>query len=131
MKRALWNAQRGDSLIEVMIALSLTAVTALGILAMQSALARGERAALLGERAALVADSIAEGVRSNADRATVVSQWQTRTASMLPSGEVLITDRADGVYVATVSWRAEDRSNPCSEPQAKPLTSCVAVAFAR
>ncbi|SAL67315.1 hypothetical protein AWB74_03814 [Caballeronia arvi] len=131
MKRTLWNGQRGDSLIEVMIALSLAAVTALGIVAMQSALARGERAALLRERASLVVDSIAEGVRSNADRAAVVSQWQTRVASMLPSGEIAITDRADGVYVATVSWRAEDRSDPCPEPQAKPLTSCVAVAFAR
>jgi Tfp pilus assembly protein PilV len=123
--------QIGDSLIEVMIALSLTAVTALGVVAVQSALARGERAALLRERATLIADSVAEGVRSDADRAAIISQWQTRAASMLPSGEIAISDRADGVRVATVSWRAEDRSDPCPEPHARPLTSCIAVAFAR
>ncbi|SAK72378.1 hypothetical protein AWB77_03133 [Caballeronia fortuita] len=125
------SAQRGDSLIEVMIALTLTAVTALGIVAVQSALARGERAALIRERAALIADSVVEGVRGDADRAGIVSQWQARAASMLPSGDVAISDRADGVRVATVSWRAQDRSDPCVESQAKPLTSCIAVAFAR
>jgi Tfp pilus assembly protein PilV len=131
MKRALWNVQRGDSLIEVMIALSLTAVTALGIVAVQSALARGERAALLRERAALIADSVAEGIRGDADRAAIVSQWQARAAAMLPAGDAAVSDRADGVRVATVSWRAEDRSDPCPEPQARPLTSCIALAFAR
>jgi Tfp pilus assembly protein PilV len=125
------GAQRGDSLIEVMIALMLTAVTALGLVSVQSAIARGERAALLRERAALVADSIAEGIRSDADRAAIVPQWQARASSMLPAGDVAVSDRADGVRIATVSWRADDRSDPCPEPQARPLTSCIAVAFAR
>ncbi|MDR5766069.1 MULTISPECIES: prepilin-type N-terminal cleavage/methylation domain-containing protein [unclassified Caballeronia] len=125
------DVQRGDSLIEVMIALTLMAVTALGLIATQSALARGERAALLHERAAMIADSVAEGIRSDADRAAIVSQWQGRAASMLPAGDVAISDRADGVRIATVSWRAQDCSEPCPEPQAKPLTSCIAVAFAR
>ncbi|BCQ24133.1 hypothetical protein NK8_22850 [Caballeronia sp. NK8] len=97
------RAQCGDSLIEVMIALALTAVTALGVVAVQSALARGERAALLRERAALIADSVAEGVRSDADRAAIVSQWQARASSMLPAGDVAVFDRADGLRVATVS----------------------------
>jgi type IV pilus assembly protein PilV len=125
------GAQRGDSLIEVMIALTLTAVSALGLVAVQSALARGERAALLRERAALIADSVAEGIRSDADRAPIVSQWQARASSMLPAGDVAVSDRADGVRIATVSWRAEGRSDPCPEPQAKPFTSCIAMAFAR
>lgn len=125
------RVQYGDSLIEVMIALSLTAVTALGVIGVQSALARSERMALLRERAALIADSVAEGIRSDADRAAVVSQWRARAASMLPAGDVALYDRADGVRVAAVSWHAEDRSDPCPEPQAPPLTSCIAVAFAR
>ncbi|WP_250513877.1 prepilin-type N-terminal cleavage/methylation domain-containing protein [Caballeronia sp. INDeC2] len=125
------GAQRGDSLIEVMIALTLAAVSALGLVAVQSALARGERAALLRERAALIADSVVEGIRRDADRAAIVSQWQARASSMLPAGDVTVSDRADAVRIATVSWRAEDRSDPCPEPQAKPLTSCIAVAFAR
>ncbi|WP_321796241.1 prepilin-type N-terminal cleavage/methylation domain-containing protein [Caballeronia sp. J97] len=125
------DAQRGDSLIEVMIALTLTAVTALGLIAVQSALARGERAALMRERAALIADSVVEGIGGNADRAAIVSLWQSRAASVLPSGDVAVFDRADGLRIATVSWRAEDRSDPCPEAQARPLTSCIAVAFAR
>lgn len=125
------DIQRGDSLIEVMIALSLTAVTALGVIAVQSALARGERMALLRERATLIADSIAEGIRSDADRAAILPQWQARAVSMLPAGEVAVLDRADGVRVAAISWRAEDRSDPCPEPQIPPLRSCIAVAFAR
>ncbi|MBC8638659.1 prepilin-type cleavage/methylation domain-containing protein [Caballeronia sp. EK] len=125
------RAEFGDSLIEVMIALALTAVTALGLVAVQSALARGERAALLRERAALIADSVAEGVRGDADRAAIVPQWQARASSMLPAGDVAVFDRADGVRIATVSWRADDRSDPCPEPLARPLTSCISVAFAR
>ncbi|WP_244847187.1 prepilin-type N-terminal cleavage/methylation domain-containing protein [Caballeronia sp. SL2Y3] len=125
------TVQSGDSLIEVMIALALAAVTALGIVAVQSALARGERLALLRERATLIADSVAEGIRSDADRAAVLSQWQATASSTLPDGDVAVLDRADGVRVATVSWRADDRADPCPEPQAKPLASCIAVAFAR
>ncbi|BAN24041.1 type IV pilus modification PilV family protein [Caballeronia insecticola] len=123
--------QRGDSLIEVMFALSLAAVTALGLVAVQSALARGERMALWRERAALVADSVAEGIRGEADRAAIVTQWRARAASMLPSGDVAVIDRTDGVRIVAVSWHAEDRADPCPEPQAPPLTSCISVAFAR
>jgi type IV pilus assembly protein PilV len=123
--------QTGDSLIEVMIALALAAVTALGLVAVQSALARGERLALLRERATLIADSVAEGMRSDADRAAVLSQWQATASSMLPDGDIAVLDRADGVRVATVSWHADDRADPCPEPQAQPLASCISVAFAR
>ncbi|WP_244815274.1 prepilin-type cleavage/methylation domain-containing protein [Caballeronia sp. Lep1P3] len=123
--------QSGDSLLEVMIALSLTAITALGLIAVQSALARGERLALVRERAALVADSVAESIRTDADRAAVLSRWQASAASMLPDGDVAVIDRADGLYVATVSWHAADRSDPCPEPQVRPSASCISVAFAR
>ncbi|SAK69917.1 hypothetical protein AWB79_03728 [Caballeronia hypogeia] len=125
------RTQRGNSLLDVMVALSLAAVSALGVVAVQSTLARHERIALLRERATFIADSVAEGVRSDADRGAIVSLWQSRAALTLPAGEVAVFDRADGVRVAAVSWRAEDRSEPCPEPQARPLTSCIAVAFAR
>ncbi|MDR5758042.1 prepilin-type cleavage/methylation domain-containing protein [Caballeronia sp. LZ035] len=125
------RVQQGDSLVEVMIALSLTAVTALGLTGLQSALARGERMALLRERAALIADSVAEGMRGGADSAAVLSQWRTRAASLLPAGDVAVFDRAAGVHVATVSWHAEEGGQACPEPQAPPRSSCIAVAFAR
>ncbi|KND59659.1 hypothetical protein BVER_00498 [Candidatus Burkholderia verschuerenii] len=119
--------EKGDSLIEVMIALSLTAITALGLIAVQSALARGERMALERARAVLIADSLAEGIRDEANRAAIVSQWRTRAAAMLPSGSIDVTDRADGVHVATVTWRAADDGDACPEPH----TACIALAFAR
>lgn len=86
---------------------------------------------MLRERATLIADSVAEGIRSDADRAAVLSQWQAIASSTLPDGDVAVLDRADGVRLATVSWHADDHADPCPEPQVKPLASCIAVAFAR
>ncbi|KMQ80789.1 hypothetical protein BPMI_02573 [Candidatus Burkholderia pumila] len=120
----------GDSLIEVLIALSLTAITALGLIAVQSALARGERFALLRERATLIVDSVAEEIRSEADRVLIVSQWQAKAASILPD-DVALVDRADNVCVAVVSWRAGTQEDSCPEPQAGASRACIAVAFAR
>jgi Tfp pilus assembly protein PilV len=123
--------EQGNSLIEVLIALSLTAVTALGIVAAQSAMARGQRMALERERAALIVDSVVEGIRRDADRASILAQWRARAAAMLPSGAIDVTDRADGVRVATVSWHAAADADPCPEPPALPHSACIAVAFAR
>jgi Tfp pilus assembly protein PilV len=122
------NRQRGDSLIEVLMALSLTAITALGLIAAQTWLARSERARLMHERAALIADSVAEGVQSEAVRTAVVSYWRTRAASMLPGGDVIVLNQADGVHVAVVSWQAKET---CDEPQAGASRACVSLAFAR
>jgi type IV pilus assembly protein PilV len=122
---------RGDSLIEVMIALSIAAVTALGLVAMQSALAKAERTALLSERAALIADSIGEATRGSADSSAMLSRWRARAAALLPDGDIAILDRGNGVQVATVSWHVAEGAEPCPEPQARPHTSCIAMAFAR
>ncbi|SAL50417.1 type IV pilus modification PilV family protein [Caballeronia telluris] len=125
------RGQRGDSLIEVMIALSLIAITTLGLIAAQTWLARSERMVLARERAMRIADSVAEGIWREEDREPVMSRWRPRAASALPQGDVDVFDRADGVRVAVVSWRAEDSAEGCVEPQAKPHSACVAVAFAR
>jgi type IV pilus assembly protein PilV len=122
---------RGDSLIEVMIALSITAVAALGVIAAQGWLARSERALVMRERAALIADSVAEGIRRDADRTPVVSQWRSHAASMLPGGDVAVLDKADGVRVVVVSWRAGGASDTCAEPLAGAGSACVTLAFAR
>ncbi len=129
--------QTGDSLLEVMIVLSIAAVTALGFVALQAMLSRGERMALERERATLIADSIVESTRSDATGAgdaggaSALAPWRARAASQLPGGDVFISERADGVRVATVTWHAADRADPCVEAQAKPLSACIAVAFAR
>jgi type IV pilus assembly protein PilV len=123
---AALREQRGDSLIEVMIALSLTAITALGLIAVQTWVARSERNVLARERAALIADSVAEAIQRDADRGPVIAQWRSRAASMLPQGDVAVLDQADGVRVAVVSWHADDT---CAEPQIK--KACVVLSFAR
>jgi Tfp pilus assembly protein PilV len=127
-------AQRGDSLIEVLIAMSLTAITALGIIAAQTSLARSERALLMRERATSIADSVAEGIRRETDRDPVVTLWRGRAASMLPDGDVTILERGDNLHVAVVKWRASENGSstaPCLEPEAGAKLACVAVAFAR
>jgi hypothetical protein len=124
----------GDSLIEVLIALSLMAVTALGVIGAQTWLARNERGMLNIQRATSIADSIAEGIRRDADRDPVLTQWRSLAASMLPEGDVALLERGEGLRVALVKWRASDSGTeaaPCIEPEAGAKRACVAVAFAR
>jgi len=134
MNRSLRRFQRGDSLIEVLIAMSLTAVTALGIIGSQMWLARNERSLMARELATSIADSVAEGIRHNADRDPVVTQWRTRVAALLPDGDIDVLDRGDGLHIAVVKWRAQLSSDGevlCAEPGVGAKLACVAVAFAR
>jgi Tfp pilus assembly protein PilV len=135
MKRLSRRSCRGDSLIEVLIAVSLAAITALGIIASQTWLVRNERSLLTRERATWIADSVAEGIQHDADRDPVVSQWRARAAAMLPDGDVAVLDRGDRVHVAVVKWRADgadpDSGQLCAEPGMGAKLACVAVAFAR
>ena len=134
MTRPLRKVGRGDSLIEVLIALSLTAVTALGIIGSQLWLARNERSLMARELATSIADSVAEGIRRDTDRDPVVTQWRTRAAALLPDGDVDVLDRGDGLHIAVVKWRAQASSDGeavCPEPSVGAKLACVAVAFAR
>lgn len=121
---------RGDSLVEVLIALSLVAVTALGIIAAQTWLARNERALLARERASSIADSIAEGIQDNADHDPAMAQWRQRAATLLPAGDIAVLDRGDGVHVVVVKWRSSDEHG-CADPDVGAKWACVSVAFAR
>jgi type IV pilus assembly protein PilV len=134
MTRSLCRVNRGDSLIEVLVAMSLTAITALGIIGSQLWLARNERSLAARELATSIADSVAEGIRHNTDRDPVVTQWRTRAAALLPDGDVDVLDRGDGLHVAVVKWRAQASSGDdalCAEPGVGVNLACVAVAFAR
>ncbi len=124
------KANAGDSLIEVLIALSLAAVTALGVIAAQTWLARNERALLTRERAALIADSVADAIRSDADRILALAAWRGRASVMLPQGDVALLERGDNVRIVLVKWRS-DADEPCVEPESGSKLACVAVAFAR
>lgn len=124
---------RGDSLLEVLIALSITAVASLSVIAAQTGLARNERGQLERARATLIADSVAEGIQRDADSAPVVALWTKRAASMLPEGEASVVERGDGMHVALVNWRAAETGprSACAEPGGRPGTACIAVTFAR
>jgi Tfp pilus assembly protein PilV len=134
MKRSLQRLGRGDSLIEVLIAMSLTAITALGIIGAQMWLARNERSLTARELATSIADSVAEGIRGDSDRDPVVTQWRTRAAALLPDGDVDVLDRGDGLQIAVVKWRAQALSGGeamCAEPGLGATLACVTMAFAR
>ena len=134
MTRSLCKVGRGDSLIEVLIAMSLTAITALGIIGAQMWLARNERSLMARELATSIADSVAEGIRLNTDRDPVVTQWRMRAAALLPDGDVDVLDRGDGLRIAVVKWRAPASSDVeavCAEPGVGAKLACVTVAFAR
>ena len=133
MTRPLGRVGRRDSLIEVLIAMSLTAITALGIIGSQMWLARNERSLMARELATSIADSVAEGIRHDTDRHPVVAQWRTRAAALLPDGDVDVLDRGDGLHIAVVKWRAPVSGGEasCAEPGVGATLDCVAVAFAR
>ena len=94
----------GDSLIEVMIALSITAIAALGLVATQTWLARSERAVLTRERATLIADSVAEGAQLMTDKqiadlaaaAGAAQQAELAAAARAAEGTADISASEDG-----------------------------------
>ena len=134
MTRSLRRVGRGDSLIEVLIAMSLTASTALGIIGSQMWLARNERSLMARELATSIADSVAEGIRHDTGRDPVVTQWRTRAAALLPDGDVDVLDRGDGLHIAVVKWRVQASSDGeavCAESSVGAKLACVTVAFAR
>lgn len=134
MKCSSRGVRGGDSLIEVLIAVSLTSITALGIIGSQLWLARNERSLMARELATSIADSVAEGIRHDTDRHPVVAQWRTRAAALLPDGDVDVLDRGDGLHIAVVKWRAPVSGGgeaSCAEPGVSAKLDCVAVAFAR
>jgi Tfp pilus assembly protein PilV len=131
----------GASLIEVMLAVALTAVTALGLIATQLWITRETRAAALREQAAFLADAVAESSRALTGGDAALRQWSARAASLLPQAEASASERGDGVSFARVLWSAV-RSLPVSEPVTAssgvcgdlPVatgSTCVAVAFVK
>jgi Tfp pilus assembly protein PilV len=134
--------QRGASLIEVMLAIALMAVTALGLIAAQLWIAREARASALREQAAFVADAVAEASRvtggvTGGDAG--VQQWKTRAARLLPQGDASVTVRDAGISLARVTWTAVsnlpasidyiDKPESCGDVTLPSGTACLAMAF--
>jgi len=132
----------GASLIEVMLAVALTAVTALGLMATQLWIARETRAAALREQAAFLADAVAESSRApGGDASAALRQWSARAESLLPQGEASTSERGDGVSFARVLWSAARslpvpdpataKSDVCGDLPVAAGLACIAVAFVK
>lgn len=141
MKAARSRQTRGASLIEVMLAVALTAVTALGLIATQLWIARETRAAALREHAGLLADAVAESARAPTGVDAALQQWSARAASLLPQGEASTSERGGGVSFARVVWSAVTtmpvseqvtvKPDSCGDLPVAAGSACFAVAFVK
>jgi Tfp pilus assembly protein PilV len=130
----------GSSLIEVMLAVALMAVTALGLVAGQLWTAREARAMAMREHATWIADSVAEAMYSSAGGESAIRQWNARAATLLPHGEASVGD-SGGVSAARVTWAALrdmprgedliDKPESCGGLDVPTASSCVALAFTK
>ncbi|MGF6570600.1 Tfp pilus assembly protein PilV [Paraburkholderia sp. GAS333] len=130
----------GSSLIEVMLAVALMAVTALGVIAGQLWTAREARAMAMREQAAWIADSVAEAMRTPALADSATRQWSSQATTLLPHGEASSGDSA-GVAIARVTWTSVkdmpangdviDKPESCGGADVPAGTSCVALALIR
>lgn len=131
---------RGSSLIEVMLAVALMAVTALGLIAGQLWTAREARAMAMREHAAWIADSVAEAMREPSAGDSAIRQWSARATALLPHGEASVGE-SSGVSAARVTWAAPrntpraddviDKPESCGGADVPRGSSCVALAFAK
>jgi Tfp pilus assembly protein PilV len=123
---------RGSSLIEVMLAVALLAVTTLGLIAGQLWIAREARAMAMREHAAWIAEPAAGDA--------AIRQWSALAAALLPHGEASVRE-SGGVSAARVTWaalrnlpRADDvidKPESCGGADVPAGSSCVALAFAK
>lgn len=130
----------GSSLIEVMLAVALMAVTTLGLIAGQLWAAREARAMAMREHAVWIADAVAEATREPVAADAAIRQWSSRARALLPHGEAAVRE-SGGVSAARVTWAAlrdmpraddvMDKPESCGGADVPAGTSCVALAFAK
>lgn len=129
---------RGSALLEVMLAVALVAVTALGLMAGQLAMAREARAMSMRDQAAWIADSLAEAISASAGD-LALGQWNARASALLGDGKAAIVQRA-GVDAALVTWTATRTMPPGIDHASQPNCgtynvpsglSCIALAVSR
>ncbi|KXU90967.1 hypothetical protein CI15_02775 [Paraburkholderia monticola] len=134
------SACDGSSLIEVMLAVALIAVTTLGLIAAQLWTAREARAMALRENAVWLADSIAEVTSISTIGVAALNQWSARASILLPRGEASIGE-SGVVATARVTWASVqdrpaagdviDKPERCGDVDAPAGSSCVAFAFVK
>jgi Tfp pilus assembly protein PilV len=133
--------ESGGTLVEVMLAVALTAVTALGLISTQLWIAQHANATATRERAVFVADSVVEAMRAPSANGFDVRQWQARVAGILPKGEASVSGQGAEAASARVTWAAPretgatgeliDMPESCGGVAVPSGTSCTAIAFAK
>ena len=145
MKRVRYRMSYGQSLIEVLLAVALTGVTALGLIATQLWMARDARATAIREQAALLADAAAELASQPESSDAAFAQWKARAASLLPQGELTIGGAGPAPSIARASWVAQanaphnarrdgeviDMPASCGDADVRQGMACIVIAFSR
>lgn len=131
----------GASLLEVLVALSLLAVSLVGLAATQLAAQRDADAQARHERAAWMTVSIAEAMRVPSRPSAVLARARALASAALPGAGVSIVDDTMGLRAVVVHWErgaagafAQGRlsdADPCIRTQAHTPANCVALPFAR
>lgn len=141
-RRSLGGTHHGSSLLEVLVALALAAVTVAGAVASQLRVGYTERAAARREEATVIAASVAAAMRDPSSGIRALPHWQAVAAAALPRAELSIVDQAPGIALAIVQWAeapvsgssaAQSARNGCATGigHGRAGFACVAVPFVR
>jgi Tfp pilus assembly protein PilV len=122
------HACAGSSLFEVLIALSLAAMIALGALSSQTQALRLMRVALEYRRAAWIADAAAETLRSGLPRDAVRREWDRRARATLPNGRFDLDAHTGDIDLLEVSWFVDRISG---EMSCRSGSACIRIAVVR
>ncbi|MGG1946332.1 hypothetical protein AB1286_16175 [Trinickia sp. NRRL B-1857] len=133
--RRYTHGSTGASLLEVLVALSLLAVSLLGVAAAQLAALRDVDAQMRYAHATWLTASIAEGMRLPEGSSTLFEYSRAQAAQALKGGQVDIIDEARDVRAIVVHWRegaSQERlptAGPCAKGGEQASTRCVAFPF--
>jgi type IV pilus assembly protein PilV len=131
-KRLLAHAQRGVTLIEVLVAFVIFSFGILGLVGFQSKLLVYNQSTLFRSQAAALTDDVIERMRLDPVRAKSVtgpwntplaqdaselvvvnpdlSDWKAQVQALLPSGQASIVVKSSSEIVVTVQWLDERTS---------------------
>ncbi len=114
----------GDSLLEVMLALWLIGLAALGTMRIQLWTVRSQQAILWRTYALNLADAAAEALRAGYPATRVATEWQTRAAQLLPSGGIRIIEQAPETRLIVLHWQRPAQWLSHFEPERSAADKC-------
>jgi type II secretory pathway pseudopilin PulG len=98
----------GDTLIEVIVALLLLSLAALGTVALQGWVSASQQSARWLDLAVSAVTIVAEALRAGESPATGMALADS-TAAALPQGQTQVTALAEGQWLITLSWTEPPR----------------------